>query len=246
MNTREGFLMKEQDWRKVIKEAKKIVFFGGAGVSKGSGIPDFRGAGGLYTQGGYSESPEEMLSNTYLRKYPEKFFAYYKNHMLYPDAKPNAAHLTLAKWEREGKLTSVITQNVDGLHQMAGSKNVVELHGSALRNYCVSCGEMHPLAHILESDGVPRCRVCGAVVRPDVVLYGEGLDGVAFMQAQNDIAEADVLIVGGTSLTVYPAAGLVQHFRGEHFIIINQTPTPYDSWAEYVIREPIEDVLAGL
>ena len=166
--------------------------------------------------------------------------------MLYPDAKPNAAHLTLAKWEREGKLTSVITQNVDGLHQMAGSKNVIELHGSVLRNYCVSCGELHPLSHILESDGIPRCRLCGAVVRPDVVLYGENLDGAAFMQAQEDIACADVLIVGGTSLTVYPAAGLVQHFRGEHFIIINQTRTPYDSYAEIIIREPIEDVLAGL
>ena len=238
--------MKEQDFRNVIKEAKKIVFFGGAGVSKGSGIPDFRGTGGLYTQGGYSESPEEMLSSTYLRRCPEKFFSYYKNNMLYPDAKPNAAHLTLAKWEREGKLTSVITQNVDGLHQMAGSKNVIELHGSVLRNYCVSCGESHPLSHVLESDGVPRCRVCGAVVRPDVVLYGENLDGAAFMQAQSDIAEADVLIVGGTSLTVYPAAGLVQYFRGEHFIIINQTPTPYDSYAEYIIREPIEKVLEGL
>ena len=239
-------MKQEHDLRTIIKEAKRIVFFGGAGVSKGSGIPDFRGTGGLYTQGGYSESPEEMLSSTYLKRCPEKFFAYYKNNMLYPDAKPNAAHLTLAKWEREGKLTSVITQNVDGLHQMAGSKNVIELHGSVLRNYCVSCGESHPLSHVLESEGVPRCRVCGAVVRPDVVLYGENLDGAAFMQAQSDIAEADVLIVGGTSLTVYPAAGLVQYFRGEHFIIINQTPTPYDSYAEYIIREPIEKVLEGL
>ena len=238
--------MQEHDLKNIIKEAKRIVFFGGAGVSKGSGIPDFRGAGGLYTQGGYAESPEEMLSSTYLRRCPEKFFSYYKSNLLYPNAKPNAAHLTLAKWEREGKLTSVITQNVDGLHQMAGSKNVIELHGSSLRNYCVSCGEMHPLSHILESDGVPRCRVCGAVVRPDVVLYGENLDGAAFMQAQEDIACADVLIVGGTSLTVYPASGLVQHFRGEHFIIINQTRTPYDSYAEIIIREPIEKVLKGL
>ena len=246
MSKKGDFMKQEHDLRTIIKEAKRIVFFGGAGVSKGSGIPDFRGTGGLYTQGGYSESPEEMLSSTYLKRCPEKFFSYYKNNMLYPDAKPNAAHLTLAKWEREGKLTSVITQNVDGLHQMAGSKNVIELHGSVLRNYCVSCGTLHPLAHILESDGLPRCRLCGAVVRPDVVLYGENLDGAAFMQAQEDIACADVLIVGGTSLTVYPAAGLVQHFRGEHFIIINQTRTPYDPWAEYVIREPIEDVLAGL
>jgi NAD-dependent deacetylase len=246
MSKKGDFMKQEHDLRTIIKEAKRIVFFGGAGVSKGSGIPDFRGTGGLYTQGGYSESPEEMLSSTYLKRYPEKFFAYYKNNMLYPDAKPNAAHLTLAKWEREGKLTSVITQNVDGLHQMAGSKNVIELHGSVLRNYCVSCGEVHPLSHILESDGIPRCRLCGAVVRPDVVLYGENLDGAAFMQAQEDIACADVLIVGGTSLTVYPAAGLVQHFRGEHFIIINQTRTPYDSYAEIIIREPIEKVLADL
>ena len=166
--------------------------------------------------------------------------------MLYPHAKPNAAHLMLAKWEREGKLTSVITQNIDGLHQAAGSKNVIELHGSVLRNYCISCGEMHSLSYVTEADGVPRCRVCGGIVRPDVVLYGEGLDGAAFMQAQSDIAAADVLIVGGTSLTVYPAAGLIRHFHGKHLIIINRTRTPYDPWAEYVIREPIEEVLAGL
>ena len=230
----------------IIKNAKKIVFFGGAGVSTGSGIPDFRGSGGLYTEGAFEESPEELLSGTYLRKYPEKFYAYYKKNMLYPGAKPNAAHLKLAEWEREGKLTSVITQNIDGLHQAAGSKNVIELHGSVLRNYCVSCGEMHSLSYVTEANGVPRCRVCGGIVRPDVVLYGEGLDGAAFMQAQNDIAEADVLIVGGTSLTVYPAAGLLQYYRGDHLIIINRTRTPYDPWAEYVIREPIEEVFAEL
>ena len=166
--------------------------------------------------------------------------------MLYPDAKPNAAHLKLAEWERMGKLTSVITQNIDGLHQAAGSRNVIELHGSVLRNYCVPCGEDHSLEYILKSEGVPRCRVCGGVVRPDVVMYGENLDGAAFMQAQNDIAEADVLIVGGTSLTVYPAAGLIRYFQGKHLIIINRTPTPYDRYAELVIREPIEKVLAEL
>ena len=237
--------MKENTLAEIIASAKKIVFFGGAGVSKGSGIPDFRGSGGLYTSDA-EESPEEILSGTYLRRYPEKFYDYYRKNMLYPDAKPNAAHLTLAKWEREGKLTSVITQNIDGLHQAAGSKNVIELHGSVLRNYCTSCAEEYPLSYITGSEGVPRCRVCGAIVRPDVVLYGEGLDGAAFMQAQNDIAEADVLIVGGTSLTVYPAAGLIRYFRGEHFIIINQTRTPYDPYAELVIREPIEKVLSGL
>lgn len=238
--------MRENDLAGIVKRAKRIVFFGGAGVSKGSGIPDFRGADGLYTAADPAESPEEILSGTYLKRHPEKFYGYYKKNMLYPSAMPNAAHLKLAKWEREGKLTSVITQNIDGLHQAAGSQNVIELHGSVLRNYCVSCGERHPLSHILESDGVPRCRICGAVVRPDVVLYGENLDGAAFMQAQRDIAAADVLIVGGTSLTVYPAAGLVRYFQGEHFIIINRTPTPYDPYAELIIREPIEKVLAEL
>lgn len=237
--------MKEITLADIVKKAKRIVFFGGAGVSKGSGIPDFRGTGGLYTSGA-AESPEEILSGAYLKRYPERFYDYYRNNMLYPNAKPNAAHLTLARWEREGKLTSVITQNIDGLHQMAGSKNVIELHGTVLRNYCVSCGEEHTLSHITESEGVPRCRICGAVVRPDVVLYGENLDGAAFMRAQEEIACADVLIVGGTSLTVYPAAGLLQHFRGEHFIIINQSRTPYDPYAEMIIREPIEKVLAGL
>ena len=237
--------MQEKTLNQIVSEAKRIVFFGGAGVSKGSGIPDFRGTGGLYTSGG-SESPEEILSGTYLRRYPQKFYDYYRKNMLYPDAKPNAAHLKLAEWERMGKLTSVITQNIDGLHQAAGSRNVIELHGSVLRNYCVPCGEDHSLEYILKSEGVPRCRVCGGVVRPDVVMYGENLDGAAFMQAQSDIAEADVLIVGGTSLTVYPAAGLIRYFQGEHLIIINRTPTPYDRYAELVIREPIEKVLAEL
>lgn len=229
--------------KEIVKDAKKIVFFGGAGVSKGSGIPDFRGTGGLYTADG-SESPEEILSARYLKRHPEKFYAYYKKNMLYPDAKPNAAHLTLAKWEREGKLTSVITQNIDGLHQQAGSRNVIELHGSVLRNYCVSCGSFHPLSDITESEGVPRCRYCGDIVRPDVVLYGEPLDNAAFMRAAEEIANADVLIVGGTSLTVYPAAGLIRYFRGSHLIMINRTPTPYDPYAQYIIREPIEEVLA--
>ena len=238
--------MKNKELADIVKKAKKIVFFGGAGVSKGSGIPDFRGTGGLYQSAGGSVAPEEILSGRYLQEHPEEFYDYYKKNMLYPDAKPNAAHLTLAKWEREGKLTSVITQNIDGLHQAAGSKNVIELHGSVLRNYCVSCGEVHTLSYVAEADGVPRCRVCGGIVRPDVVLYGEGLDVTSFMQAENDIAEADVLIVGGTSLTVYPAAGLVQSFRGKHLIIINRTRTPYDPWAEYIIREPIEEVLGEL
>ena len=228
-----------------IKNAKRIVFFGGAGVSTGSGIPDFRGTDGLYVEKNtFEESPEEMLSGDYLKRKPKRFYDYYINHMLYPDAKPNGAHLALAKLESMGKLSVVITQNIDGLHQMAGSKRVIELHGSVLRNYCVSCGENYPLSYIKEASDVPRCQKCGGIVRPDVVLYGEGLDGFAFKEAANEIASADLLIVGGTSLTVYPAAGLIRYFQGEHLIIINKTETPYDRYAELIIREPIEDVLS--
>ncbi|MBQ8496702.1 MAG: NAD-dependent protein deacylase [Clostridia bacterium] len=227
-----------------ISEAKRIVFFGGAGVSTGSGIPDFRGTGGLYTEEQTCDAtPEEILSGGYLKKYPQKFYDYYKNNMLYPNAHPNGAHLALAKLERMGKLTAVITQNIDGLHQMAGSKNVIELHGSVLRNYCISCGQTYPLSYITASEDVPHCEKCGHTVRPDVVLYGEGLDGFAFKDAANEIANADLLIVGGTSLTVYPAAGLVRYFQGDHFVIINKSETPYDTYADLIIREPIEDVL---
>ena len=229
----------------MIKEAKRIVFFGGAGVSTGSGIPDFRGTGGLYTENDDAEErPEDMLSGEYLRRYPEKFYHYYRKNMLYPNAKPNGAHKALAKLERLGKLTSVITQNIDGLHQTAGSQNVIELHGSVLQNYCVSCYKEYPLSYIMQTKGVPVCEHCGNTVRPDVVLYGEGLDGLAFTRAQREIERADLLIVGGTSLTVYPAAGLIHHFRGENFVIINHTPTPYDPYATLIIREPIEDVLS--
>ena len=229
----------------MIKEARRIVFFGGAGVSTGSGIPDFRGSGGLYTDtDAEQERPEEMLSGEYLRKYPEKFYRYYKKNMLYPDAKPNGAHKALAKLEQIGKLTAVITQNIDGLHQCAGSKNVIEVHGSILRNYCISCFKEYPLSYIVESENVPLCEHCQSPVRPDVVLYGEGLDGLSFARAQREIEKADLLIVGGTSLTVYPAAGLIHHFTGKNFVIINRTPTPYDPYATLIIREPIEDVLS--
>lgn len=236
--------MNEKTLQAMIKEAKRIVFFGGAGVSTGSGIPDFRGSGGLYTDTDETEeSPEEMLSGNYLRKYPEKFYRYYKKNMLYPDADPNNAHKALAKLEQIGKLTSVITQNIDGLHQAAGSRNVIELHGSVLRNYCISCMKEYPLSYIMQTNDVPVCEHCGKTVRPDVVLYGEGLDGLAFTRAQREIEHSDLLIVGGTSLTVYPAAGLIHHFKGKNFVIINQTPTPYDPYASLIIREPIEEVL---
>lgn len=234
-----------QQFREILENAENIVFFGGAGVSTGSGIPDFRGNQGLYTCADETEeSPETIISGWYLHRYPEKFFSYYKTHMIYPDAQPNAAHEALAELERQGKLSAVITQNIDGLHQLAGSKNVIELHGSVLRNYCTHCGKKYPLSHILNNRGVPRCKNCDAVVRPDVVLYGESLDGEAFTAAEEAISSADVLIVGGTSLTVHPAASLVTLFEGEHFVIINQNPTPYDGYADLIIREPIEEVFS--
>lgn len=231
---------------KIIGEAKNIVFFGGAGVSTGSGIPDFRGGDGLYGTSYEGEPPEELLSRRCLAVQPEKFFGYYRTHMIYPDAAPNGAHRALAELERRGKLTTVVTQNIDGLHQAAGSVNVIELHGSVMRNYCVRCGRRYPLAYITESTGVPRCEACGALVRPDVVLYGECLDGEAWSRAEEAISAADVLIVGGTSLTVQPAASLVGLYEGDHLIIINKTPTPYDGFAETVIRDPIEDVLESV
>lgn len=230
--------------KEIIENAENIVFFGGAGVSTDSGIPDFRGSGGLYTKGDvFGESPEAILSNRYFRNHPDRFYEYYKKKMLYPHAKPNEAHRALAQLEAQGKLSAVITQNVDGLHQLAGSENVIELHGSSLRNYCTGCGKHYPMSYVIDSDGVPMCEKCGRMIRPDVVLYGEGLSGRAFSDAEEAIYEADVLIVGGTSLTVEPAASLVRVFEGEHFIIINSSPTPYDDYAELVIREPIAEVL---
>lgn len=228
----------------ILAGAERMVFLGGAGVSTGSGIPDFRGSAGLYTASSPEEDPpERVLSGTYLRRFPEKFFAYYRRHMLYPSARPNAAHCALAQLEREGKLAAVITQNIDGLHQAAGSHNVLELHGSVLRNECLSCGREYPLSLVLETDGVPHCPACGGIVRPDVVLYGEGLDMRILTQAVNAIRAADVLLVGGTSLTVYPAAALPDEFTGKHLVIINRTPTPLDRRAELVIRDPIQSVL---
>lgn len=230
-------------WR-LIDEAENVVFFGGAGVSTGSGIPDFRGSGGLYTEDDDAdERPETILSYDYLRRSPAQFFEYYKTHMIYPYAAPNEAHFALASLERAGKLAAIITQNIDGLHQAAGSQNVIELHGSARRNYCLSCGREYPIEHIIDSAGIPRCTRCGGIVRPDVTLYGEALDGEALSRAQEAAEAADLMIVGGTSLTVHPASSLVDAFWGEHLVIINQTPTPYDFSAELLIRDPIERVL---
>lgn len=234
--------------KQIVRQAKNIVFFGGAGVSTESGIPDFRGNGGLYTErDGREDRPEEILRRDYLFANPRGFYSYYLNNMLYPDAEPNEAHRALAELERRGQLTAVITQNIDGLHQAAGNRNVIELHGSTLRNYCTKCGKQYPRSFLLEADGIPRCTVCGdAYVRPDVVLYGEPLDGEAFGKAETAVENADVMIVGGTSLTVYPAASLVDLYQGEHLIIINRTRTPYDEYAEYVIRDSIGETLSKL
>lgn len=235
--------------REILRTAQSVVFFGGAGVSTDSGIPDFRGSGGLYNQDDpnkYEESGAYLLSTHCLQLEPKKFFDFYRNNMLYPNAQPNDTHKALAQLEEEGVLTAVVTQNIDGLHQMAGSKEVYELHGTVHENYCNRCGRMYSLDFMLSSAGIPRCTECGGLVRPNVVLYGEGLDAEPYMAAEDAIAEADVLIVGGTSLTVEPAASLVSEFRGEHLIIINYTPTPYDGLAEYVIRDSLSDVFNAI
>ena len=223
--------------RGMIKNSDKIVFFGGAGVSTESGIPDFRSVDGLYNQQ-WDYPPETILSHSFFMKKTEEFYRFYRAKMLCPNAEPNAAHLKLAQLEREGKLTAVVTQNIDGLHQAAGSKKVYELHGSVLRNYCMKCGKFHSVEFIMNSTGVPTCE-CGGVVKPDVVLYEEGLDEQTMENAVNAIRKADTLIVGGTSLAVYPAAGLLRYFRGDNLVVINKQPTSADAMANLLIREPI-------
>ena len=222
----------------LIRGANRIVFLGGAGVSTESGIPDFRGSGGLYTDQA-SIPPEVILSHTFFLNHTEEFYRFYREKMLFPDAQPNAAHKALAELEKRGKLTAVLTQNIDGLHQAAGSKRVIELHGSVLRNRCVSCGRSYPLSFITGSTGVPTCPVCGNVVKPDVVLYEEPLNEQDLIDAGRALYSADLLIVGGTSLSVNPAAGLVNCFRGNEFVIINRDPTPYDREATRIYRDPI-------
>ncbi|MBQ3278114.1 MAG: NAD-dependent protein deacylase [Clostridia bacterium] len=229
----------------MVAEAKNIVFFGGAGVSTESGIPDFRSTDGLYNQK-YDYPPEQILSHTFFTRRPEEFFRFYRDKMLPLDAKPNAAHLKLAQWEQEGKMAGIVTQNIDGLHQAAGSKKVFELHGSIHRNYCMKCGRFYPPEYIRDSkDPVPHCE-CGGKVKPDVVLYEEGLDDAVVSGAIHAISKADLMIVAGTSLTVYPAAGLVRYFRGKHLVLINRDPTPMDGQCDLVIHDKVGQVLATL
>ena len=227
-----------------VQESKAIAFFGGAGVSTESGIPDFRSTGGLYHQE-WKYPPETILSHTFYKSNPEEFFRFYRAKMLAPEARPNAAHQKLAEWEAAGKLTAVVTQNIDGLHQAAGSKHVCELHGSVHRNYCERCGKFYGLDFILNGTGVPRC-TCGGVVKPDVVLYEEGLDQSVMNDAVDSIARADLLIIGGTSLNVWPAAGLINYFRGKRLALINKSAVARDLSAGLVITDPIGEVMAGL
>ena len=225
----------------LISQSRRIVFFGGAGVSTESGIPDFRSVDGLYHQH-YAYPPETILSHTFFVRKPKEFYRFYRDKLIVKNARPNPAHLRLARLEAEGRLSAIVTQNIDGLHQAAGSKRVFELHGSTLRNYCTACGRFYPVDFIAESEGVPRCE-CGGVVKPDVVLYEEGLDSDVLTGAVNAIAQADLLIVGGTSLAVYPAAGLLQYYRGQALVVINKTPTPADAQANLLIRDPIGQTL---
>lgn len=230
--------------QQMIDECSRIVFFGGAGVSTESGIPDFRSADGLYNQH-YKYPPETIISHSFYMRDREQFYRFYKDRMIFPAAKPNAAHLKLAELERAGKLSCVITQNIDGLHTAAGSKEVVELHGSVHRNFCESCGKAYTLAHIMESDGVPKCS-CGGYVKPDVVLYEEQLKDEDITRAVDEISKADMLIIGGTSLAVYPAAGLIRYFRGKYLVIINKSPTSADESADLVISDSIGTALGDI
>lgn len=241
MQDKDELLARLAEW---IKESDNIVFFGGAGVSTASNIPDFRSANGLFVQKLHREcSPEEMVSHTFLMRHTEEFFDFYKKHLVYPEARPNAAHEALADLERAGKLKAVVTQNIDGLHQLAGSQTVYELHGTVHRNYCVSCGKRFDARYVMAQDGIPHCDVCGRMVRPDVVLYEEGLSDATIEASVSAIRKADMLIIGGTSLVVYPAAGLIRYFGGKHLVLINKSETSADSHADLVIHEDIASTL---
>lgn len=232
------------DLQSVIDEGKRIVFFGGAGVSTESGIPDFRSQDGLYNQK-YKFPPEQIISHSFFTTNPEEFYRFYRDRMIYPAAKPNAAHLKLAELERAGKLSAVVTQNIDGLHSDAGSRNVIELHGSVRRNFCMKCGKPYGLDFITSAEGVPHCP-CGGIVKPDVVLYEEALNESDINAAINAISEADVLIIGGTSLAVQPAAGLIRFFNGRRLVVINKSPTSADSEADIVINGSIGETLGSI
>ena len=230
--------------QQIIDKSHRIVFFGGAGVSTESGIPDFRSVDGLYNQK-YDYPPEQILSHTFFMRHTKAFYDFYRDKMLCLTAKPNKAHYKLAEMERAGILSSVITQNIDGLHTAAGSKKVLELHGSVYRNYCMRCGKSYDFKYMKAAEGVPRCS-CGGIIKPDVVLYEEGLDNQTINEAVKAISEAQVLIIGGTSLAVYPAAGLIDYFRGEHLVVINKSPTPRDRYADLLIQGPIGQVFAQI
>ena len=237
--------MAYEELQRMVDESEHIVFFGGAGVSTESGIPDFRSVDGLYHQK-YDYPPEQMLSHTFYVRRPEEFFRFYRDKLLPLDVAPNKAHLKLAEWEKQGKLLAVVTQNIDGLHQAAGSRKVYELHGSVHRNYCEECGKFYPPEYIRDAEEtVPRC-ACGGRIKPDVVLYEEGLDNDVVAGAVHAIEQADLLIVAGTSLTVYPAAGLIRYFRGKHLVLINRDPTPMDDECDLVIRDRVGEVLGSL
>lgn len=229
----------------IIDQAKHIVFFTGAGVSTDSGIPDFRSTNGLYNQT-YKYPPEEIISHSFFEENPEEFFRFYKDRMLYLDAQPNEVHRFIAECEKKGKSLGVVTQNIDGLHQKAGSKRVYELHGSVLRNYCMDCSTFYSAEYIKNSEGIPRCQKCGGIIKPDVVLYEEGLSQAVVEGAVAAIQSADVMIVLGTSLVVYPAAGLIRYFSGRHLVLINRDATPYDSDADLLIQAPFADVFPHL
>ena len=228
--------------KEMVASSDNIVFFGGAGVSTESGIPDFRSVDGLYHQK-FRYPPETILSHTFYERHKEEFFDFYRQKLIAPEARPNAAHVKLAQWERDGKLKAVITQNIDGLHQMAGSHKVLELHGSVLRNYCERCGKFYGVDAILHSTGVPKCS-CGGDIKPDVVLYEESLDMQMMEHALEYISRADMLIIGGTSLVVYPAAGLVRYYRGHKLVLINKSSTDMDSAADLVLHDPIGEVFS--
>ena len=231
--------------KQIIEESNYIVFFGGAGVSTESGIPDFRSTDGLYSLK-YKYPPETIVSHSFFRMRTDEFYDFYKDKMMALDAKPNKAHLKLAQWEKEGKLKAVITQNIDGLHQMAGSVEVLELHGSIHRNYCERCHAFYDAAYVKDSDGTPRCSECGGLIKPDVVLYEEGLDNQILQKAVYHISHADTLIIGGTSLVVYPAAGLIDYFRGKNLIVINKSPTSRDQQADLCINGSIGEIFGSL